>query len=480
MNYNYNDRFGKKLFENNCLGIKDFSLESLKKISQFRQENEFIFRFRKQAFETFQNLKQPEWSNVDYGFDLNRFVPFSKISNWSNDKKQKRRVKRLMGDIGIDKTETDRVTNKKVAIDFVVDSESVFREIEQSLKSSGVLFCSISEAIRKHPRIIEKYFGSVVGSEHNYFACLNAAFFSDGTFVYVPPNVKCPIALSTYFRIDNYLNAQMERTLIVADHGSEVSYLEGCSAPVNKKNQLHFGVVEIVALKNSTVNYYTLQNWYRGDEKGVGGVYNFVTKNAKVFENATVNWNQFEIGSAKVWKYPSCVLMEKNATGSFYSLAISSLKMQIDSGTKMIHLADNTRSSIVVKTISIDESDNTFRGKIKIDKNAKKCFNFTRCDNLILDSRAKNHLKFTCDNKSNSSTIDYEAKTETINEKVIRFLRLKGMSYKSIYEILVLNFSNEITDIMPDEFLHEAIALIKMILKNSSIIKKEENFQHKK
>ena len=355
-----------------------------------------------------------------------------------------------------------------VAVDAVFDSISVTTTHKEKLAKMGIIFCSISEAIQKYPEMVKKYLGSVVPINDNFFACLNSAVFSDGTFVYIPKKVRCPIELSSYFRMNAENTGQFERTLIIADEDSYVSYLEGCSAPEKKENQLHSAVVEIVALENAEIKYSTVQNWFPGTKDGVGGVYNFVTKRGLCKgKNSKISWTQLETGSAKTWKYPSCILAGDNSVGEFFSIAVTNNKQQTDTGTKMIHLGKNTKSTIISKSIAVGQSTNTYRGLVEIGKNATGSKNFSSCDSLLFGDECSTNTFPKLKVKNNKSEVKHEATTGKVDENILFYLRQRGLNEEEASKLIVTGFSKEIIKKLPMEFAMEAVKLLEISFEGS-------------
>ena len=354
-----------------------------------------------------------------------------------------------------------------VAVDAVFDSVSVATTFKKKLADLGIIFCSFSEAVAEHPELVRKYVGSVVPYTDNFYASLNSAVFSDGSFAYIPKGVRCPMELSTYFRINAKDTGQFERTLIVADEGAYVSYLEGCTAPMRDENQLHAAVVELVALDNATIKYSTVQNWYPGDKNGKGGIYNFVTKRGKAMTNSKITWTQVETGSAITWKYPSCLLVGDNAVGEFYSVAVTNNRQQADTGTKMVHLGKNTRSTIVSKGISAGLGQNTYRGLVKIAKGALDSRNYSQCDSLLLGDRCGAHTFPYIEVKNTSSTVEHEASTSKIGEDQIFYLRQRGLATEDAVNMIVNGFCKDVFRELPMEFAVEAQKLLGVSLEGS-------------
>ena len=348
------------------------------------------------------------------------------------------------------------------------DSVSVATTFKEELKNAGVLFCSFSEAVQSYPELVKKYLGSVVPTTDNYFAALNAAVFSDGSFVYIPKDTKCPMEISTYFRINASNTGQFERTLIIADEGSYVSYLEGCTAPMRDENQLHAAVVELITLDNAEIKYSTVQNWYPGDKNGVGGIYNFVTKRGACRGvNSKISWTQVETGSAITWKYPSCILQGDNSVGEFYSVALSAMKQQADTGTKMIHIGKNTKSTIITKGISADYGQNTYRGQVMINKGAKGARNYSQCDSLLIGDKCGAHTFPYIDVKNTKSHIEHEASTSKVGEDQIFYCKQRGLSEEDAINLIVNGFCKEVFNELPMEFAVEAQRLLEVSLEGS-------------
>ena len=454
---------------------KGLNEDIIRLISSKKNEPEWMLEFRLKAFERWKKMTEPDWAHVSYPP-----IDFQDIRYYSAPKKKDQQdgdapesldeldpeLLKTFEKLGIPVTEQKRLAG--VAVDAVFDSVSVGTTHQEELKKHGVIFCSISEAIHDHPELVKKYLASVVPVADNFYAALNSAVFTDGSFCYIPKGVRCPLDLSTYFRINASETGQFERTLIVADEGSFVNYLEGCTAPMRDENQLHAAVVEIVALKDSEVNYSTVQNWYAGDEKGVGGIYNFVTKRGICKEdNAKISWTQVEAGSAITWKYPSVVLKGDNSVGEFYSVALTNNCMQADTGTKMIHLGKNTTSTIISKGISADNSSNAYRGLVKIGAGAENARNYSQCDSLLVGDKcsASTFPYLECSN--NTATIEHEASTSRINADQIFYLQSRGIDMEGAISLLVNGFCKEVFKELPMEFSVEAVKLLEMKLEGS-------------
>jgi Fe-S cluster assembly protein SufB len=441
------------------------------RLSKVKNEPEFMLEWRLKAFRHWRTMKTPDWAFVK--FDP---IDYQAISYYSAPKRKEDRPKSLddidpevlaaYKKLGIPLDEQERLAG--VAVDAVFDSVSVATTFKEKLKDAGIIFCPISEALREHPELVKQYLGSVVPYTDNFFAALNSAVFTDGSFVYIPKGVRCPMELSTYFRINAANTGQFERTLIIADEGSHVSYLEGCTAPMRDENQLHAAVVELVALKDATIKYSTVQNWYPGDKEGKGGIYNFVTKRADCRgDNSKVSWTQVETGSAITWKYPSCVLTGDNSIGEFYSVALTNNYQQADTGTKMIHIGKNTRSTIVSKGISAGKAQNTYRGLVKVLKSAENARNYTQCDSLLVGDRCGAHTFPYIEVKQPSAQVEHEATTSKISEDQLFFCQQRGLSAEDAVSMIVNGFCKEVFKELPMEFAVEAQALLGLSLEGS-------------
>ena len=438
-------------------------------ISSKKQEPDWLLEWRLKAFEVWQTLTPPSWHNV-------KFPPvnFQDIIYYSAPKQKAKleslddldpEIKATFDKLGIPLDEQKMMAG--VAVDAVFDSVSVATTFKGKLADLGSIFCSFSEAVQDHPDLVRKYLGSVVPASDNFYAALNSAVFSDGSFAYIPKGVKCPMELSTYFRINAAQTGQFERTLLVADEGATVSYLEGCTAPMRDENQLHAAVVELVALDDATIKYSTVQNWYPGDKDGKGGIFNFVTKRGKALTNAKVTWTQVETGSAVTWKYPSCILQGDNAVGEFYSVAVTNNYQQADTGTKMLHLGKNTRSTIVSKGISAGKGQNTYRGLVRIGKNAKGARNFSQCDSLLIGDQCGAHTFPYLEVRNTSSQVEHEASTSKIGEDQIFYCRQRGLSTEDAVNMIVNGFCKEVFRELPMEFAVEAQKLLGVSLEGS-------------
>jgi len=439
-------------------------------ISAKKEEPQWLLEWRLKAFKMWQKMEEPEWANVKYPR-----VDYQDIKYYSAPKKSKKpksleevdpELLATFERLGISLTEQKRLTG--VAVDAVIDSVSVATTFKDTLKELGIIFCSFSEAVQEHPELIKKHLGSVVPMGDNYFAALNSAVFSDGSFCYIPKGVRCPMELSTYFRINAANTGQFERTLIVAEEGSYVSYLEGCTAPQRDENQLHAAVVEIKAAKDSEVKYSTVQNWYPGDKNGKGGIYNFVTKRGICEgDNSKISWTQVETGSAVTWKYPSCILKGDNSQGEFYSVAVTNNYQQADTGTKMIHIGKNTKSRIVSKGISAGFSQNSYRGQVHVMKRATNARNFSQCDSLLMGDKCGAHTFPYIDIENSSAQVEHEATTSKIGEDQIFYCQQRGIDEESAVALIVNGYAKEVLNKLPMEFAVEAQKLLALTLEGS-------------
>ena len=443
--------------------------EIIRQLSAKKEEPEFMLEFRLKAYRRWLEMKEPHWPNVNYPP-----VDYNDIIYYAAPKQAKKlnsldeldpKIKETYDKLGIPLVEQEFLAG--VAVDAVMDSVSVVTTYREKLADLGIIFCSISEAIQLHPELIKKYLGSVVPYQDNYFAALNSAVFSDGSFVYVPKGVRCPMELSTYFRINMANTGQFERTLIIADEGSYVSYLEGCTAPIRDENQLHAAIVELIALDGAEIKYSTVQNWYPGDEKGQGGVYNFVTKRGICYNNAKISWTQVETGSAITWKYPSVILKGNNSIGEFYSVALTNNYQQADTGTKMIHLGKNTKSRIVSKGISAGFSNNSYRGLVKIARNVDNARNFSQCDSLLMGSKCGAHTFPYFDIKNKTAVVEHEATTSKISDEILFYCKQRGISGEDAIGLIVNGYAKEVLNNLPMEFAVEAQKLLAISLEGS-------------
>jgi Fe-S cluster assembly protein SufB len=439
-------------------------------ISAKKEEPEWLLEWRLKAFQTWLEMKEPKWANVHYPK-----VDFQSLRYYSAPKQKKKpksldeidpELIQIYERLGISLNEQKRLQG--IAVDAVLDSVSVGTTFKETLSKLGIIFCSFSEAVKEHPDLVKKYLGSVVPMNDNYYAALNSAVFSDGSFCYIPKGVRCPMELSTYFRINAANTGQFERTLIVAEEGSYVSYLEGCTAPQRDENQLHAAVVEIYADKNSEVKYSTVQNWYPGDKQGKGGIYNFVTKRGICAgDHSKISWTQVETGSAVTWKYPSCILKGDYSVGEFYSVAVTNNYQQADTGTKMIHIGKNTKSRIVSKGISAGHSQNSYRGQVQVMKRAVNARNFSQCDSLLMGDRCGAHTFPYIDIQNSSAKVEHEATTSKIGEDQIFYCNQRGISTEDAVALIVNGYAKEVLNQLPMEFAVEAQKLLALTLEGS-------------
>ncbi len=438
-------------------------------ISKKKEEPEWMTEWRLDAFKKWKEMSEPEWANVKYEKpDLQKISYYSAPSNkpkYNSLDEVDPELLETFKKLGISVDEQKKLAG--VAVDVVIDSVSVATSFKDTLKEKGIIFCSMNEAIKEHPELVKKYIGTVIPKTDNYYAALNSAVFSDGSFCYIPKGVKCPMELSTYFRINEAGTGQFERTLVVADKGSYVSYLEGCSAPSRDENQLHAAVVELIALDDAEIKYSTVQNWFPGDSDGNGGVFNFVTKRGLCENNAKISWTQVETGSAVTWKYPSCVLKGKNSVGEFYSIAVTNNFQQADTGTKMIHLGENTKSTIISKGISAGKSQNSYRGLVQISPRAKNARNFSQCDSLLIGNECGAHTFPYIETKNKSAQIEHEATTSKIGEDQIFYCNQRGIDTEKAIALIVNGFSKEVLNKLPMEFAVEAQKLLEISLEGS-------------
>ena len=455
----------------NIKSPKGLTSKTIEFISKIKKEPEWMLSWRMKAFERLQKMKEPNWQKPKYPK-----IDYQDLYYYSAPKTAKDKPKSLdevdpklietYKKLGIPLDEQKRLSG--IAVDAVFDSVSVATTFKDKLNEVGVIFCSISEAIQKHPELVKKYLGSVIPINDHYFATLNSAVFTDGSFVYIPEGVRCPMELSTYFRINASQTGQFERTLIIADKNSYVSYLEGCTAPMRDENQLHAANVELVALEGAEIKYSTVQNWYPGDEDGKGGIYNFVTKRGLCKEkNSKISWTQVETGSAITWKYPSCILKGDNSVGEFYSIAITNNHQKADTGTKMIHLGKNTKSKIISKGISAGFADNTYRGLVDIFPKAKNAQNFTQCDSLLMGNKCGAHTIPYIKNKNSDSNIAHEATTSKISEDQLFYCQQRGLNSEEAVSLIVNGFCKEVLQQLPMEFAVEAQKLVGISLEGS-------------
>ena len=450
---------------------RGLSEDVVRLISAKKNEPEFMLEFRLKAYRKWLTMAEPTWPNVAYPP-----IDYQNIVYYSAPKKKSEKLGSLdevdpalldtFEKLGIPLSEQKRLAN--VAVDAIFDSVSVATTFKDKLAEEGVIFCSISEAVQEHPELVEKYLGSVVPIGDNYFAALNSAVFSDGSFVYIPKNTKCPMDLSTYFRINNGDSGQFERTLIVAEEGSSVTYLEGCTAPMYDSNQLHAAIVELVALDNAEIKYSTVQNWFAGDEKGKGGIYNFVTKRGLCAgKNSKISWTQVETGSAITWKYPSCVLVGDNSVGEFYSVALTNHMQQADTGTKMVHIGKNTKSTIVSKGISAGKSKNSYRGLVKMGPKAEGARNYSQCDSMLIGDTASANTFPYIQVQNSTARVEHEASTSKIGEDQLFYLAQRGISPEDAVSMIISGFCRDVFNELPMEFAAEADKLLALKLENS-------------
>ncbi len=448
------------------LGLNE---EIIRLISFKKNEPEWLLEYRLEAYAKWQTMTEPEWAHVDY-----KKPDFQDIYYYSAPQPKKKlgsldevdpELLDTFKKLGISIDEQKRLTG--VAVDIVMDSVSVATTFKEKLGELGIIFCSFGEAVQKHPELVRKYLGTVVPKGDNFYAALNSAVFTDGSFAYIPKGVRCPMELSTYFRINEAQTGQFERTLVVADKGSYVSYLEGCTAPTRDENQLHAAVVELIALDDAEIKYSTVQNWYPGDENGKGGVYNFVTKRGLCETNAKISWTQVETGSAITWKYPSCILKGDHSIGEFYSVAVTNNRQQADTGTKMIHIGKNTKSTIISKGISAGKSENSYRGLVKINKSATNARNFSQCDSLLMGDKCGAHTFPYIEVGNSTAKVEHEATTSKIGEDQIFYCLQRGISEEKAISLIVNGYCKEVLNKLPMEFAVEAQKLLAISLEGS-------------
>jgi Fe-S cluster assembly protein SufB len=449
---------------------KGLNEDVIRKLSKIKEEPDWLTEWRLKAYRYWLTMEEPHWANIQYNkIDYQNIIYYSapkkkpKLSSLDEvDPEMLDTFKRL----GISLDEQKRLSN--VAVDAVFDSVSVATTFKETLAELGIIFCSFSEAVKNHPDLVKKYLGSVVPSTDNYYAALNSAVFSDGSFAYIPKGVRCPMELSTYFRINAANTGQFERTLLIADEGAYVSYLEGCTAPMRDENQLHAAVVELIALDNGQIKYSTVQNWYAGDKNGKGGIYNFVTKRGHCKGiNSKISWTQVETGSAITWKYPSCILQGDNSIGEFYSVAVTNNMQQADTGTKMIHMGKNTRSTIISKGISAGRSNNSYRGQVKVSKNAENARNFSQCDSLLIGDKCGAHTFPYLEINNPTARVEHEATTSKIGEDQIFYLNQRGIKTEDAINLIVNGYCKEVFKELPMEFAVEAQKLLSISLEGS-------------
>jgi Fe-S cluster assembly protein SufB len=444
--------------------------DTVRFISAKKNEPEWMLEWRLKAYKAWLQMEQPKWQNVTFPK-----IDFQSIIYYAAQKKKKKieslddvdpEIRATYDKLGIPIQEQKMLAG--VAVDYVMDSESVITTFRENLKEKGIIFCSITEAMHDYPDLIKKYMGSVVPVRDNYYAALNSAVFSDGSFVYIPKGVRCPMELSTYFRINAENTGQFERTLIIADEGSYVSYLEGCTAPMRDENQLHAAVVELITHDNAEIKYSTVQNWYPGDKEGKGGIYNFVTKRGMCQgKNSKISWTQVETGSAITWKYPSCILKGENSIGEFYSVAVTNNYQQADTGTKMIHIGKNTRSRIVSKGISAGNSQNSYRGQVQVHKTAENAYNSSQCDSLLIGDQCGAHTFPYLEIKNNSARVEHEATTSKIGEDLLFYCNQRGLDNEEAVNMIINGYCKEVFKQLPMEFAVEAQKLLSISLEGS-------------
>jgi len=450
---------------------KGLNEEVIRFISKIKKEPEWMLNWRLKAYNRLKNVKEPNWQKPKYPkIDYQNLYYYSAPKSSADKPKSLDEVDPKLletyAKLGISLKEQEKLSG--VAVDAVFDSVSVATTFKDKLTEKGIIFCPISEAIQKHPDLVKKYIGSVIPITDHYFATLNSAVFTDGSFVYIPEGVRCPMELSTYFRINASETGQFERTLIIADKGSYVSYLEGCTAPMRDENQLHAANVELIALDDAEIKYSTIQNWYPGDENGKGGIYNFVTKRGACRgKNSKISWTQVETGSAITWKYPSCILQGDNSVGEFYSVAVTNNYQKADTGTKMIHLGKNTKSKIISKAISAGHADNTYRGLVRISSKAKNSRNYTQCDSLLMSNKCGAHTIPYIENRNSSSNVEHEATTSKISEEQLFYCNQRGLNQEEAVGLIVNGFCKEVLQQLPMEFAVEAQKLVGISLEGS-------------
>jgi len=455
----------------NVRAPKGLNRDVIKFISNIKKEPQWMLDWRLKSYERLQHLKEPDWQKpkfpkINYQDLYYYSAPKSVTDKPKNLEDLDPKLLETYSKLGIPLVEQKRLNN--IAVDAVFDSVSVATTFKDKLTEQGIIFCSMSEAIQKHPELVKKYLGSVIPLTDHYFATLNSAVFTDGSFVYIPEGIRCPMELSTYFRINASETGQFERTLIIAEKGSYVSYLEGCTAPMRDENQLHAANVELIALDDAEIKYSTVQNWYPGDKDGRGGIYNFVTKRGLCKgKNSKISWTQVETGSAITWKYQSCILMGDNSVGEFYSIAITNNYQKADTGTKMIHLGKNTKSKIISKGISAGFADNTYRGLVDISAKANNARNFTQCDSLLMGNKCGAHTVPYIKNKNSNSNIEHEATTSKINDEQLYYCNQRGLNQEEAISLIVNGFCKEVLQQLPVEFAVEAQKLVGISLEGS-------------
>ena len=448
---------------------KGLNEDVIRIISQKKNEPEWLLEYRLKAFRSWEKMEEPDWANINY-----EKPNYQDIIYYAAPKQKKKleslddldpEMKKTFDKLGISLDEQKRLAG--VAVDFVMDSVSVATSFKDKLADLGIIFCSISEAVQEYPELVKKYIGTVVPTTDNFFSALNSAVFTDGSFCYIPKGVKCPMELSTYFRINEAGTGQFERTLLVADKGSYVSYLEGCTAPMRDENQLHAAVVELIAMDDAEIKYSTVQNWYPGDAEGKGGVFNFVTKRGICHDRAKISWTQVETGSAVTWKYPSCILKGNDSIGEFYSVAVTNNYQQADTGTKMIHLGKNSKSTIISKGICAGKSEGSYRGLVKIMKGAENARNFSQCDSLLMGDKCGSHTFPYIEVKNKSAKVEHEATTSKIGEDQIFYCNQRGIGTEEAIALIVNGYCKDVLNQLPMEFAVEAQKLLAISLEGS-------------
>ena len=448
---------------------KGLNEDVIRIISQKKNEPEWLLEYRLKAFRSWEKMKEPDWANINY-----EKPNYQDIIYYAAPKQKKKleslddldpEMKKTFDKLGISLDEQKRLAG--VAVDFVMDSVSVATSFKDKLADLGIIFCSISEAVQEHPELVKKHMGTVVPTSDNFFSALNSAVFTDGSFCYIPKGVKCPMELSTYFRINEAGTGQFERTLLIADEGSYVSYLEGCTAPMRDENQLHAAVVELIAMDDAEIKYSTVQNWYPGDAEGKGGVFNFVTKRGVCHNRAKISWTQVETGSAVTWKYPSCILKGNDSIGEFYSVAVTNNYQQADTGTKMIHLGKNSKSTIISKGICAGKSEGSYRGLVKIMKGAENSRNFSQCDSLLMGDKCGSHTFPYIEVKNKSAKVEHEATTSKIGEDQIFYCNQRGIGTEEAIALIVNGYCKDVLNQLPMEFAVEAQKLLAISLEGS-------------
>lgn len=468
-NQNYREGFFTDV-ESNTLA-PGLSEEKIRFIAEQKGEPDWLTEWRLEAYRAWTQMEEPDWALLNYekpDYDAISYysIPKDAEKHAEHSDQLSDEIRDTYSKLGVELDEKDSLDGG-IAVDAVFDSASVITTYRAKLEELGIIFCPFSEAVHTHGEIIRKYLGSVVAVDDNFFSALNCAAFSAGSFVYIPKGVRCPMDLSTYFRINESSTGQFERTLVIADEGSYVSYLEGCTAPIRHENQLHAAVVEIVALDGAEIKYSTVQNWYPGDENGEGGIFNFVTKRGIAFNHAKISWAQVETGAAITWKYPSCVLMGDNSVGEFYSVALTKHMQQADTGTKMIHIGKNSKSTIISKGISTAKSQNTYRGLVKMTKNADKARNFTQCDSLLIGDKCGAHTFPYIDSANGSATVEHEATTSKVSDEQMFLCLQRGIEPEKAVSMIVNGFCKEVFQQLPHEFSVEAGKLLEVSLEGS-------------